>query len=213
MMYRNLVRSGNRGVAAPSAEAVAEHIDRLLERDVVQNKADTWTRLNKTVKLEKLMQFADAWKQADAAEDDTIINTNINNNNNNNNSSSTLGGAAGEPDAADRVGEHKRFLAKCLNTGHLLKTKEVVYNKSTQSITDIPGLQYAQGRFSLRSLDPSRTHTLLSLTPHRTATTPLPASASSASASASASAYSASASTARLEPDPAAMETDAVGAN
>ena len=51
----------------------------------------------------------------------------------------------------------------------LQKTKDVVYDKSTQEILDVPGLSFnpASKKFTLRT-DPKHVSTLKSLTPKRT---------------------------------------------
>jgi len=63
----------------------------------------------------------------------------------------------------------KRFFVECLEKGKLLKTKDVVYDKDTHELVNIPSLFFnVTGRnFTLRILDAKRVSTLKSLTPKR----------------------------------------------
>ena len=70
--------------------------------------------------------------------------------------------------SAKEVKELKLFLSKSLET-KLSKTKDVMYDKNTQEITDVPGLaQHPSSRaFTIRADTSKRPSTLKSLTPKR----------------------------------------------
>ena len=70
--------------------------------------------------------------------------------------------------SAKEVKELKTFLSKSLET-KLSKTKDVLYNKDTQEVTDVPGLQQHQSNraFTIRADTSKRPSTLKSLTPKR----------------------------------------------
>lgn len=56
----------------------------------------------------------------------------------------------------------KVFLKKCLDKGYLQKVKDVLYDKETVQIVDIPNLQYVNKMFTLKHTD-RRVSTLKSL--------------------------------------------------
>jgi len=47
-----------------TAETNYNTLDALLEKEKLQNKSDAWNKLNKTVKIQKLHQFAETYGQA-----------------------------------------------------------------------------------------------------------------------------------------------------
>jgi hypothetical protein len=69
----------------------------------------------------------------------------------------------------------KAFFVQCLDTSRLQKSKEVVYDRETQEIKEIPSLYLhpMQRNFTLRIIDNKRVSTLKALAPRRkkTATT------------------------------------------
>jgi hypothetical protein len=70
--------------------------------------------------------------------------------------------------SAKEVKELKTYLSKSLVT-KLCKTKDVLYNKDTQEVTDVPGLQQhpSNRAFTIRADTSKRPSTLKSLTPKR----------------------------------------------
>lgn len=63
----------------------------------------------------------------------------------------------------------KTFLSQSLDEQKLQKTKEVIYNKESREITNIPGLLYnmSMHAFYLKNMDPKHVSTIKSLTPKR----------------------------------------------
>lgn len=116
-----------------------EHnIDHILENETQQNKNDSWNKLNKTIKIHKLHNYATKY-------------------------------GTDQKYSEDEINKLKHFFVESLERGKLLKTKEVNYNKTTQTITDIPGLFFhsTNHKFTLKYTDTKRVSTLKSLTPKR----------------------------------------------
>ena len=140
-------------------ETTQEEIDHILENEIQQNKSESWHKLNKTVKLQKLNMYAEKY-------------------------------GTDQKYTAKEIKNLKQFFLDALERGKLQKTKEeVVYDKNTQAIQDIPGLflHPSTHNFTLRIMDKKRVSTLKSLTPKRIseknkiiikddATAPLPSS-------------------------------------
>ena len=59
------------------------------------------------------------------------------------------------------------FFKKSLENNKLQKKKDLIYDKDTNEILEIPSLTYDSGNFSLRNMDNKRISTLKSLTPKR----------------------------------------------
>ena len=71
---------------------------------------------------------------------------------------------------ADEIKNLKAFFSDCLRLNKLKKAKEVIYDKDTRSVTNVPALSFntINHNFTLRIIDPKRVSTLKSLTPKRT---------------------------------------------
>ena len=63
----------------------------------------------------------------------------------------------------------KQFFTNCLDTSRLNKSKDVIYDRDSQEIKDIPSLTMhaVQRNFTLRSVDAKRVSTLKALAPRR----------------------------------------------
>ena len=120
-------------------EVNTQMIDSILEKEKQMNKSETWNKLNKTVKIQKLHNFAEKYaKEHKFHEKDTH----------------TL----------------KSFFVSCLEKNKLQKSKDLIYNKETQEISEIPSLVFHHEirNFTLKNTDKSRVSTLKSLTPKKT---------------------------------------------
>jgi len=89
-------------------------IENFLESEKVTNNTEQWCKLNKSVRLEKLTQFASeyATKNGLSSENESLL---------------------------------IQFFRDCLDKKKLNKVKDVVYNKTTGNITDIPLLVFNKG--------------------------------------------------------------------
>lgn len=69
----------------------------------------------------------------------------------------------------DVVCNLKTFFVKCLDNNKLSKTKDVIYDRTSGEITDVPALVYndTNQQFALKITDPKRISTIKSLTPKK----------------------------------------------
>jgi len=116
----------------------AAKIDQLLEREKQHNKTESWNKLDKTAKIQKLHVFAEKYGKDNAL-------------------------------AMKDIKSLKAFFKECLEKNKLQKTKDVVYNKDSREIVNVPALFFSplNRNFTLRNLDTKRVSTLKSLTPKR----------------------------------------------
>jgi hypothetical protein len=113
-------------------------IDGLLEREKQHNKSESWTKLDKTAKLQKLLGFSEKYSKEHnltESEKQKLV----------------------------------RFFSECLEKNKLLKTKDIMYNKDTKEIINIPSLHFHSStkHFTLKVMDAKRVSTIKSLTPKR----------------------------------------------
>ena len=116
-------------------EPIELNLDDILERENTHNKTESWNKLNKTSKIQKLHQYSEKHGKEHKY-------------------------------SAKEINQLKRFFSDMLYKKKLQKTKEVVYNKITQEITDVPGLflHPSSRTFTLKA-DKTRQSTLKSLGP------------------------------------------------
>lgn len=119
-------------------ETSQEDVDTILEKETQQNKNESWNKLNKTSKIQKLNNYADKY-------------------------------GVDQKYSAKEIKNLKQFFLDSLERGKLQKTKEVVYDKNSQTINEIPGLflHPTNHNFTLRITDTKRVSTLKSLAPKR----------------------------------------------
>lgn len=124
-------------VSEPNNPSIPLNIDDILDNENNQNKKETWNKLNKTLKLQKLHYYSEKYGKVHKY-------------------------------SAKEIKQLKHFFVDALEKKKLQKTKDVVYNKDTQEITDVPGLSFnsISKNFTLRT-DPKHVSTLKSLTPKR----------------------------------------------
>ena len=122
-----------------SPEVIIEkvNIDNLLDQENIHNKTESWNKLNKTLKIQKLHNFTEKYGKEHKY-------------------------------SAKEIKQLKHFFSDALEKKKLQKAKEVIYDKNTQEITEIPGLYYhpTNKTFTIRA-DVKRPSTLKSLTPKR----------------------------------------------
>ena len=113
-------------------------IDELLDNEKKHNKTESWIKLNKTEKIQKLHQYAEKYGRENSLPMKDIRNL-------------------------------KTFFTESLNNNKLQKTKDVVYDKDLQVITQIPSLHFNTNlrNFTLRIIDVKRVSTIKSLTPKK----------------------------------------------
>jgi len=123
------------------AETIVEtnilQIDNFLEDEITKTRNETWNKLDKGSKIQKLHAYAEKY----------ITENKL---------------------PAKDIRTLKSFFSDCVNKNKLQKAKEVVYDKATGAITNIPSLVFspAAKTFTLKNLD-KRTSTLKSLTPKK----------------------------------------------
>lgn len=115
------------------------NVSRLLEEEKQRNKNEVWTKLDKTLKNQKLQAYAEKYGKEHNFSTKEIKNL-------------------------------KLYFSTILEMGKLQKTKDVMYDKETRRIVNIPSLVYdnVTHNFTLKSQDHKRISTLKSLTPKRT---------------------------------------------
>jgi hypothetical protein len=115
------------------------HIDSFLEKEKQLNKVDTWNKLDKNIKMEKLRSFAE--KFISQQQNSPLL------------------------DYASLIS----FLNECLDKNKLQKTRDLVYDKFSHEIISIPSLSYNSitNTFVFKNIDTKRVSSLKSLTPKR----------------------------------------------
>lgn len=119
-------------------------LEHLLENEKAACRKESWNKIDRGHKIEKLQTFAESYGRENGLADEDIVAL-------------------------------KSFFIDCVSKNKLLKTKDVVYNKTTGCIQSIPGLHIytrtgtptPHHTFSLRNLDKARVSTLKSLTPRK----------------------------------------------
>lgn len=113
-------------------------LDSFLEEEKLSNKNESWNKLDKGTKIQKLHIYAETYVKENKL-------------------------------PAKEIRTLKTFFSECINKNKLQKAKEVVYDKSSGTITNIPFLVFhsSSRNFSLKNLDNKRMSTLKSLTPKR----------------------------------------------
>lgn len=112
-------------------------LDNFLENEKNNNVNEPWSKLDKTIKTKKLMDYVETYKTANqlTEEEESLL---------------------------------VRFFKDCLDRKKLQRVKDVVYDKETGNIKDIPGLTFVKSNkhFTLKNLD-KRISTHKCLTPKK----------------------------------------------
>ena len=131
-------------------------VDKMLEKERFDNKSEKWNRLDNSVRIEKLFEFADTRFEALFLEQYRSSN-----------------------DREEGIRRLKDFFESSLKKKKLLKVKEIVYNRELGRIEQIPSLQYHIDNdfFYLKNnntMDGNHISMTKSLTPKRSAAPPPP---------------------------------------
>lgn len=111
----------------------ADSMDLLLEKEKNKNKTESWNKLEKSEKINKLHSFANYWSTKNNQSTKIILSL---------------------------------FLLECLEKNKLKNKKDIVYDKESMQIKNIPSLSFENEKFKLIT-DIKRVSTLKSLTPKR----------------------------------------------
>ena len=135
--YKNMFTGGTQWSSLPKKSSSLQNLDKFLEQEKNNNAVEPWSKIDKTVKLKKLLSFAETYKTENSlneTEFDSLIT----------------------------------FFKDCLSRKKLARVKDVIYDKTTGLIKEIPALYYNknQNNFSLKNID-KRVSTIKSLTPKK----------------------------------------------
>lgn len=113
-------------------------INEMLEQEKQTNKTESWNKLDKMTKIQKLLSYADRYCSAQSLNqhDNELL---------------------------------KQFFIQCIDQSKLIKSKEIVYDRETMEIKEIPALflHPVHRNFTLRLVDAKRVSTLKSLAPKK----------------------------------------------
>lgn len=122
-----------------------DNLDAFLEKEKNSNKGEPWSKLDKTAKIKKLGSFVEKYMEEQH-------NTS-------------------QADADSML----TFLKDCLDRKRLSRGRDVIYDKTTGIITEIPALHFnkSSNHYTLKNTDKQRTSTLKSLPPKKSKTVPI----------------------------------------
>jgi len=130
--YKTMLLNGNPIIETKSSNNLS-NLDKFLEDEKNNSKNEPWSKLNKTIKTQKLIEFVNNYKAEKKLNEDqekTLVS----------------------------------FLKDCLDKKRLTRVKDVIYDKITGNVKEIPALFYNKStkHFTLKNLD-KRVSTLKSL--------------------------------------------------
>lgn len=141
LKYRNIINNANNGILEPSS---IEHINDMNALEQILDREQQHNKTKTWNKLDKTqkIQKLHAYAEKYAKEHGLPMK---------------------------EVKTLKMYFIQCLDEQKLLKTKEVIYNKDTREIINIPGLGFNMitHTFYIRNIDPKHVSTIKSLTPKR----------------------------------------------
>jgi len=114
-----------------------ENLDIFLENEKNNNVNEPWSKLDKTIKTKKMIQYAEIYKKEKNLDETEYNNLIV-------------------------------FFKDCLDRKRLQRVKDVIYDKTTGQIKDIPGLLHNKVRnhFTIKNID-KRVSTSKSLAPKK----------------------------------------------
>ena len=135
--YKTMLMSGNVIHETKTSNDIS-NLESFLENEKTNNKNEPWAKLDKTVKIKKLVNYAEVYaKEKEYTEDEkrNLI----------------------------------KFLKDCLDHKKLQRVKDVIYDKTSGEIKEIPALSYNKlsNHFTLKNMDAKRVSTLKSLPPKK----------------------------------------------
>ncbi len=138
--YKTMLLNGNPVVETKSSNNLS-NLEKFLEEEKNNSKNEPWSKLNKTIKTQKLVDFVNHYKNEKKLNED----------------------------------EQKAliaFLKDSLDKKRLTRVKDVIYDKVTGNVKEIPALFYNKStkHFTLKNLD-KRVSTLKSLPSNKHAKT------------------------------------------
>jgi len=137
-MYHQHQHYQPRDAGGATEEMDYTNLDNILENEKDQNRKESWNKIDRGLKLQKLQVFAEKYGNDHSLSEKEIANL-------------------------------KLFFAESINKNKLQKTKEVIYDKTTGTVTNVPALciHCSTRAFTLKNMDTKRVSTLKSLTPKR----------------------------------------------
>jgi len=140
LMYKTMLQGGN-SLKDTHISNNMTNIEKFLEEEKQNNMVEPWSKLNKTTKSKKLIEFATTTYQQEHS--------------------------LNEEETQSLV----QFFQDCLNKKKLARVKDVVYDKVDGGIKAIPALVFNKSNkhFTLKHLDKQHISTLKSLPPKKVA--------------------------------------------
>lgn len=140
--YKNIMLNGVQIQESKTGSSDLNSLDKFLESEKNANSAEPWSKLDKTVKIKKLLVYAESYRQEKELDEPAFVAL-------------------------------TNYLKDCLDRKKLVRVKDVIYDKTTGLIKDIPGLTHNKSgnsnNFTLKVID-KRVSTLKSLTPKKVKT-------------------------------------------
>ena len=114
-----------------------QNLDIFLENEKNNNINEPWSKLDKTVKTKKMLQYAEIYKNEQKLNDEDYVNLIL-------------------------------FFKDCLDKKRLQRVKDVIYDKTTGQIKEIPGLFHnkIKNHFTIKNID-KKVSTIKSLAPKK----------------------------------------------
>ena len=134
--YKTMLMNGS-SIRETNSSGDLSNLERFLENEKTTNQAEPWSKLDKTIKTQKVIAYATEYVEQNelGVEEEALL---------------------------------VKFLKECLGKKRLYRVKDVVYDKDTGRIREIPALVFnKQARhFTLKRTD-KRVSTLKSLPPKK----------------------------------------------
>ena len=124
MLHKNKHTHSNHNLHETKATNNMINVEKFLEEDKQNKMNDPWSKLNKTSKTERLLEYAKVYQTEKQLSD-------------------------------EEYNDFLLFLKTCLETKKLARVKDVVYDKSTGVVKEIPALFYNKQtkHFTLKNTD------------------------------------------------------------